>query len=246
MSDATEWKVNPHTDSIQYLGGWMTSRTYRGCIVRENSGPQVGKWAVCPRDWRTEDDHTVTYAPTVELARKALENVTPGGHKCEVFVNKWVGHCPDRASVVTFSWEGEKAVRGILLCPTHTKATFTDMARVSVEEWETGNGPITHESGPILGDRIAPPMAPVRRGENLSRPRIWGDDWQGYQVGMTLAQDVSADDLVVFDHGNAFEVLSIDIVPMPHSDDMIRFNCNGGATFCTYRDRAVPCLYPPF
>ncbi|MGI5196915.1 hypothetical protein ACQEVY_25310 [Streptomyces sp. CA-288835] len=255
---ANEWKINPHTDSIQYLGGWLTDPTYRGCIVRESSGRMAGKWAVCPRDPWTEEDHAVTYAGTVEEARKALENVTPGGHKCEVLVNQYLGHCPERACVVTYSWEDDKPVRGLLLCRVHKVKTFADAFRVSVEEWETGNGPITHESGPIIGERISPAMAPVKRSDFLSQPVIWGDDWGSHVLGMKLAQDVmaaigtgaddfvSTGDLVVFKGTGAFEVKSVDVIEIPGAGTHYRFSCNGGATYLAEHDSAVPVLYLPF
>ncbi len=247
MEDLTNvWRENPHTSTIQYLGGWLTDPTYRGCIVRENSGRMAGKWAVCPRDPWTEQDHAVTYAGTVEEARKALENVTPGGHKCEVYVSKAIGHCPERASLVTYSWEDGKAVRGLMLCSAHARKCMVNAFRVSVLEWEAGNGPITHESGPIIGERIAPAMAPVKRSHYLSKPIVWGDDWQGYTPGMKLCQDIGPRDLVVFNEGNAYEVNSVDVVEIPDSEDLWRFNCNDGATYGSYYDHAVPVLYPPF
>jgi hypothetical protein len=235
------WRENPHTADIRYLGGWMTSPTYRGCIVRESSG----QWAVRPRDPWTDTDYTVTYAQTLEDARKALENVTPGGHKCEIFVDQWVGHCPERASVVVVQGDGTPLSR-ILLCRVHARHVFKGANRVSVEEWEATRGRLTSEGGPIVGERIAPPMAPVKRSDFLSEPVVWGDDWKGHVLGMTLTQDVRRGDLVMFQGTGAYEVQSIDVCPIPHSEDLWRFSCNGGTVYGTYYDRAVPVLYRPF
>ncbi|MFE9660301.1 hypothetical protein [Streptomyces sp. NPDC005955] len=239
-----EWKFNPHTDTIQYLGGWLTDPTYRGCIVRENSGRRAGTWAVRPRDPWTEVDHTAMYAETMEAARAALENVTPGGHRCEVFVSQYLGHCPERASVVTYSGIGDQ-FRGILLCPVHSVKVLVGDPRMSVERWEAKCGAITHESGPIVGDRVTPPMAPVRRSDFLSRPVVWGDDWEGYTLGMKLAQRIVRGDLVMFHGTGAFEVNSVDVVPIPLDEPLYRFNCNGGATYGGTYNCAVPVLNPP-
>jgi hypothetical protein len=199
---------------------------------------------VCPVD-QEGDEHHATYARDVEAARKALENVTLGGHRCEVYVSKTIGHCPDRASVVTYAWEDGAAVRGALLCPVHKALTLTDAARIPVAEWEVGNGPIRHEDGPIAGERIAPAMAPVRRGGYLSVPIVWGDDWTGYELGMVLAQHVRPGDLVVFaPEGNAYRVKSVDVCPIPYSEPIIRYGCNGGATYGTHENHAVAVLFP--
>ncbi|MFJ8930581.1 hypothetical protein ACIRLA_28735 [Streptomyces sp. NPDC102364] len=237
-----EWHVNPHTDRIEYLGGWRTRPGYRGCI----SQGEDGRWAVQPLDYWTQQEHTVLECDTREEARTALKNVTPDGHKCEVFVADWLGHCPDRASVISPT-VFEPDERGILLCPTHSRTILRDNPRVPVAEWEAKNGPITHEGGPIVGERIGRKPARIRRSEYLSKPVVWGDDWSGYTPGMQLAEDVTPGALFAFrPTGNAFEVKSIDRVDMPDGREMLRFNCNDGATAGAYEGEAVVILHPPF
>ncbi|MGN7135783.1 hypothetical protein [Streptomyces pseudogriseolus] len=239
-----KWFVSPHTDDIQYLGGFRTSMDYRGCIVRT-----VGGWLVQPLDFWTEEEHTVHQVDTLEEARKALENVTPEGHKCEVFVNKTIGHCPERASVILPGPEGGiSQTRGVMLCPVHSRIHMTDQRRTLITEWEAKHGPITHEGGPIIGERQLPPMRPVKRSHYLSKPRVWGDDWSGYKLGICMSDDIRPGALVVFtnDSGNAYEVESVDLVPIPDSEPLMRFNCNDGATYGTYSNRAVAVLYLPF
>lgn len=242
---SNEWHVSPYTSAVQYLGGPRNSLSYRGSIVLQ----APGRWAVQPVDLWSGEQYTLFCVETAEKARKALENITPDGHKCEVFVSAVVGHCPNIAGDLTVYGEGENEERGILLCPVHKRVVLsgTGQTHMSVHLWEAIHGPITHESGPIVGGRIAPPMAPVKRGHYLSKPVVWGDDWSGYTLAVKLSQDVCPGDLVVFrDNGNAYEVKSVDRIPMPDDKPLLRFNCNDGATYGTYDDRAVAVLCPPF
>lgn len=250
-----EWRQGGY-DGLFYLGKQWTA-DYVGYVVR-SQGADDGlpeKWLIYAWDHVVEETVWVADALMREAAQKALENITPGGHKCEVLVNQYLGHCPERATVIkTFQGDTE---RGILLCDVHKRRTFSDHPHESVVRWEAVHGPIAHEAGPIIGERLTPAKAPVKRSDFLSQPIIWGDDWGSHVLGMKLAQDVaaaigtgaddfvSAGDLVVFKGTGAFEVQSVDIIDMPDGEPLYRFNCNGGATYGTYRDHAVPVLYLP-
>ncbi|MFE6226915.1 hypothetical protein [Streptomyces sp. NPDC057854] len=251
-----EWQQGGY-DGVHCFGSQWTG-DYRGYVVRsQDSGDGVPeRWEVYSWDHLTETHVWVAGTSDLGSAKAALGNITPGGHKCEVFVSQYVGHCPERATIIK-NYEGD-TTRGILLCGVHMRTVLREQSSVPVERWEAVHGPITHESGPIVGERVMPAKAPVKRSDFLSQPIVWGDDWGSYVLGMKLAQDVTAaigtgaddfvmaGDLVMFDGTGAYEVESVDVVDMPDGKPLYRFNCNGGATFGTYENHAVPILYLPF
>ncbi|MCX5201473.1 hypothetical protein OG897_08410 [Streptomyces sp. NBC_00237] len=234
-------------DGTWYLGK-QYEPDYRGYVVRtqadENDVWEGEKWYVYYWDFVLEGHEWAYVADTLRDAQMALERITPKGHLCEVFISPVLGHCPERAVYVTDNGEGEAGERlqGILLCDPHSRHVMPKEKRVPVHLWEADYRSISPEDSAIVGERLSPAMASVRRGAYLSVPVVWGDDWTGYRLRIVDPGSVKVGSLAVFGKGNAFRVESIDKVPIPDDPTMMRFNCNGGATYLATGGRAVAIL----
>lgn len=225
--------------------GKHSSADYQGYVVQTNSSADGRDETWYAYRWNPVAEEHEWSGEAVSLAgiQTVLESLVQGRRfLCEVYQSKTEGHCTGWGFVVAHTEARGEKVR-LVLCEGHSRHVFTHWDRTPVLEYADTYGLTPDE--PINSGRIQPePDTVIKRGHYLAKPAIWGDDYGPHYAAMTPALEVRPGSLIVFrnDHGNAYRVKSIDEIPMPDGQVLLRFNCEGGATAGAYRDSIVSVL----